>query len=394
VSPLPRKILMTVDAVGGVWRYAMDLGSSLHGAGTDVIFACLGPAPSSSQLREAEAIGVIVVVDMPLDWMVAGAAELRRVPDIIGDLATRSGADLLHLNLPSQAAGLDVDVPTLVVSHSCVVTWFRAVRGSDVPADWHWQRALNQYGFDAADAVVSPSQSHADLLAGSYRGLGEISVVHNATRPLHRAAEREAVVIAAGRWWDEGKNGRTLDLAARDCQWPIKMAGSQQGPNGQFQRIEHAVAVGEVSAAEVRNLMGRAEAFVSPSIYEPFGLAPLEAARPACPWCFPTSPPIANCGAARPYSHHPVVRRLSPKRSTRSLRRPFCVPVSASVPPSAPPASPFRVSSTGCGPPMRAPCAAGSLQSSGPLHEVRVLHQLPRVRLEPRQRALPAWSDA
>lgn len=280
---LPRKILMTVDAVGGVWRYAMDLGIELQRSGIDVAFACFGPPPSPLHRCEAESIGELAVVGEPLDWMVPSAGALRAVPEAIAAIAQRTGADLLHLNLPSQAAGFEIDVPVVVVSHSCVVSWFRAVRHGDLPRDWKWQKELNQNGFAAADVVVSPSRSHADLLASCYPDLKDVAVVHNAVRPIRGPTARDDFVIAAGRWWDDGKNARTLDRAARDCRLPIKMAGSQRGPNGQHQPIGNAIALGEVSGAQVRELMSAAAAFVSPSIYEPFGLAPLEAASAGLP---------------------------------------------------------------------------------------------------------------
>jgi glycosyltransferase involved in cell wall biosynthesis len=274
---------MTVDAVGGVWRYAMDLAAGLASSGTAVVFACLGPQPSTAQVAEAEAIGELVVLPAPLDWTARSESELRDVPRQIAELGLRMGADLLHLNAPSQAAGLESELPVLVVSHSCVVTWFRAVRGTDVPDDWRWQRTLNQQGLDAADAVVAPSRSHAELLAASYTDLGYVHVVHNSVRPIAAAAEPEPYAVAAGRWWDDGKNGRTLDRAAALASVPVRMAGSQNGPNGQYVAIEHAEALGEVKSSAVRELMAGAQMFVSPSVYEPFGLAPLEAASAGLP---------------------------------------------------------------------------------------------------------------
>ena len=48
----PRRILMTADAVGGVWQYATELASALAGLGHETILALLGPPPSDAQ-REA-----------------------------------------------------------------------------------------------------------------------------------------------------------------------------------------------------------------------------------------------------------------------------------------------------------------------------------------------------
>jgi glycosyltransferase involved in cell wall biosynthesis len=278
----PRKLLMTVDAVGGVWRYAMDLARGLQESGVSIVIACLGPQPTPPQRVEAEKIGELVLLNAPLDWMVTDADDLVDVPYQIGEVATRTAADLLHLNVPSQAAGLDIGRPLLVVSHSCVVTWFRTVRGS-LPPEWHWQRRLNQKGFDNADAVVAPSASHAAMLAACYSGLDDVEVVHNAVRPISAGVKRRLFGLAAGRWWDDGKNGRVLDRAAAMSHIPIQMVGSLRGPNGQYLCIENAHALGEVDAENVRELMARASVFVSPSVYEPFGLAPLEAASSGLP---------------------------------------------------------------------------------------------------------------
>jgi glycosyltransferase involved in cell wall biosynthesis len=275
---------MCVDAVGGVWRYAMDLGAALHARGIEVVFACFGPPASVRQIAEAEAVGRFVAVEAPLDWTAAGEDKLSEVPHHIARLVDEHGIDLLHLNLPSQAAGLDLSVPVVVVSHSCVVTWFRAVRGTAVSPDWAWQERLNRDGFTAADLALAPSRSHAALLSACYGPLPHLQVVYNASRPAPAAAtEREPFIIAAGRWWDEGKNGKTLDQAAENARWPVMMAGSLSGPNGQYLPLRYAKPLREIGNADLRSLMARAGAFVSPSIYEPFGLAALEAALAGTP---------------------------------------------------------------------------------------------------------------
>jgi hypothetical protein len=104
-------------------------------------------------------------------------------------------------------------------------------------------------------------------------------VVPNASQPPKIICHKENFVFAAGRWWDEGKNGSVLDAAAPEIAWPVLMAGPVRGPNGQFAPIQYAGALGELPYREVCTLMARAGIFVSPSIYEPFGLAALEAAH-------------------------------------------------------------------------------------------------------------------
>jgi len=274
----PRRVLMTLDAVGGVWRYAMDLGRALAGRGTEVVFACLGPAPNALQRREAESCGELVVLDAPLDWLVEGAEELSSVPGKLAELAGRHAVDLLHCNVPSQAAGLSLDIPIVAAAHSCVVTWFRAVRGEDVPPGWAWQRQLNQAGLDAADIVLAPSSSFAELLVGSYGEMHHLRVVYNAVPSPAATMAKEPFVLSAGRWWDEGKNGATLDTAAAISSWPVLMAGSVASPGGQRIHLREARWLGELPHPELCKLLSRAAIFCSPSLYEPFGLAPLEAA--------------------------------------------------------------------------------------------------------------------
>jgi len=214
----------------------------------------------------------------PLDWIVDDESELRPVAGRIAELAGDFAVDLVHLNLPSQAAGLSVPIPVVAVSHSCVVTWFHAVRGTDVPPAWSWQRWINAAGLRNADAVVAPSHSHARMLTACYGPVDSLRVVYNASRPATVSTEKEPFVLAAGRWWDDGKNGRVLDRAAAGSTWPVRMAGRQRGPSGQFMPIESAEYLGELPGATLRQLMGSAAIVASPSVFEPFGLAALEGA--------------------------------------------------------------------------------------------------------------------
>lgn len=272
----PQRVLMTLDAVGGVWRYAMDLAKGLEPHGVRFLFAGLGPEPGPAQKAEAEALGDLVWLDGPLDWTTEDEAALDVLPRAIEALA--SNVDLIHLNAPTQAAGLRTEKPVLVVSHSCVVTWFAAVKGETCPPGWSWQMSRNKAGLSAADLIVAPSRSHARALEKSYGALPALSVVYNASAaPRETSATKQEIVFAAGRWWDEGKNAGLLDAVASRIDWPVRMAGSLQSPSGQSVELSHAEALGSLPAAEVHQHLSQAAIVVSPSLYEPFGLVPLEA---------------------------------------------------------------------------------------------------------------------
>lgn len=277
------KVLMTLDAVGGVWRYALDLASGLTARGVRVVLAGLGPQPSAEQSAEARAVGPLEWGEAPLDWMAGAPDDLAGVAPWIDALATKYGVDLLHLNLPTQAVGLRCGLPVLTVSHSCLATWFAAVRGTAVPQDMAWQAALTAEGLAAADLIVAPTRAHAEAVTAAYGMTSPIEVVHNSSQiPLPRSA-RAAEIVAVGRWWDDGKNGAALDTAAEGCAWPVTLLGATDGPNGARIALNHARASGSLPHPQVMARICRAGIFCAPSLYEPFGLSVLEAARAATP---------------------------------------------------------------------------------------------------------------
>ncbi len=67
---IPRHILMSTDAVGGVWTYAIDLSRGLSALGVEVTLAVLGPAPGPQQAATAQAIRCVRLLEtgLPLDW--------------------------------------------------------------------------------------------------------------------------------------------------------------------------------------------------------------------------------------------------------------------------------------------------------------------------------------
>lgn len=272
-------VLMTLDAVGGVWRYAMDLASALVPHGFSFVFAGFGPPPQPHQRQEAERLGTLIWHHAPLDWMVETGEALEGIGALIRETARAEGAGLIHLNLPSQAADLNAPVPVVTVSHSCVPSWFRQTRGEAPPDHWRWHVDLNRRGLEQADVAIAPSSSHAQTLHQVYGQGPKIQVVHNSSRASLCRNAGEPFVFAAARWWDDAKNAAVLDAAAAQIRWPVQLAGPLNGPSGARRQISSAAPLGEIPHAGVTGQMRRAAIFVSPSLYEPFGLAALEAAR-------------------------------------------------------------------------------------------------------------------
>jgi len=276
----PKRVLITLDAVGGLWRYSVDLARCLAAEGIECVLVGFGPAPSEAQQRECcdRRNVALTWTRQPLDWMVEEESALDEVGDTLIALGREWDVDLLHLNLPSQAAMIAHGLPIVVTSHSCIATWWQAVRGNALPPTWQWHRTLTKRGLSRADAVMTPTRSHGDALIESYGPMDKFYVVANATAMACPPNADEPIVFAAGRWWDEGKNASTLDAAATRSRWPVAMAGAVTGPNGQNVRLQHARSLGELSANATFGWMSCAGIFASTAIYEPFGLAVLEAA--------------------------------------------------------------------------------------------------------------------
>ena len=272
-----RRGLITLDAVGGVWRYAIDVARGLQAHGVDSLLVGFGPEPNAEQRAEC-GNSEVVWTHEPLDWTVSDSRDLDRGTNMLASLAREWNADLMHLNLPSQAAGLPDECPVVVASHSCVPTWWHAVQGTNLPPAWAWQTEHNRAGLQRADAVIVASKSHAAALASVYGQLPPLHVIHNATAVEPANRPKEPMVLSVGRWWDPGKNGAILDEAAATTSWPVILAGPLEGPSGQHAVFRNVRTPGALPHLDVLGLMRRSAIFAAPSRYEPFGLAVVEAA--------------------------------------------------------------------------------------------------------------------
>jgi glycogen synthase len=277
----PRRVLMTADAVGGVWHYALELARGLAGSDIEVVLAVLGPAPAPEQALAAAAIDGLTLVHggVALEWMPGAGRDLDTAGSWLLDLEKTFAPDLIHLNGFAHAT-LSWRVPTVVVAHSCVLTWWRAVHDEDAPADWADYRRRTRAGLRAADLVVAPTRAFLEQVQALYGPLRRTRCIWNGCGPFEApATAKEPLIFAAGRVWDKGKNLQALAATAHRLAWPLAVAGAgapQQG-NG-----DRAPWLGPLSAEAIRRWYARAAVFVLPARYEPFGLAALEAAMARC----------------------------------------------------------------------------------------------------------------
>jgi glycosyltransferase involved in cell wall biosynthesis len=281
---LPPRLLMTTDTVGGVWTYALDLARGLADAGVETALVVLGPPPGEHQRAAAEAIAGLTLIEtgLPLDWLAREPAEVLEVGAALRGLARGLRADVIHLNGPAVAAIGGFPAPVIGACHSCLATWWSAVKAGPLPDDFRWRTQLLWQGLHACDLLVAPTRAFAEDTARTYE-IPPPRVVWNGRRPQSaHAGPRERIVLAAGRLWDEGKNMQSLDAAAQQVAAPVIMAGPLRGPSGEAVGLRHTRVLGRLSEAEMAGWLARAQVFASPARYEPFGLGVLEAAQAGC----------------------------------------------------------------------------------------------------------------
>jgi glycosyltransferase involved in cell wall biosynthesis len=288
---MTRRLFLTADAVGGVWQYATELTRALAPLGYQVTVALLGPPPSPAQ-RGALDGATLVETGLALDWVAADAATVLETGAAIARLAEAHRADIVQLNQPALAAGGAFAMPLVAVAHSCVGTWWRAVRGdAPEPADFAWQTALMQRGLAQADAIVAPSHAFAAALQARYALPAAPLAVHNGRSPICTSpGPIHDFAFTAGRLWDQGKGIATLDRAAARLSVPFKAAGPLTGPNRQSIEVANLYAPGPLSDGAIADCLCARPVFVSAARYEPFGLAVLEAALAGCPLVLADTP--------------------------------------------------------------------------------------------------------
>ncbi len=301
---------MTTDAVGGVWRYSLDAARALEAHGVQTTLAVVGPDPSPDQQVEAAGLHVMAT-GLPLDW---AGAELPEITQAARELAALAADyDVVQLNQPAFASLADWPVPVLAAAHSCVATWWSMVEGdAPFPAELAWQPELMRAGLNAAAASIAPTAAFAAMLAARHHLARVPIAVHNgrAAAPLVpvapiraraaagnkrdlRAPANDATasasaqpsadaVMACGRLWDTGKNMALLDRIAPRLPLPVRMFGAVEGPNGARFIGASVQLYGQTSTVDLARHFAARPIFAAPSLYEPFGLAVLEAAQAGC----------------------------------------------------------------------------------------------------------------
>ncbi|HET9597683.1 MAG TPA: glycosyltransferase family 4 protein [Anaeromyxobacteraceae bacterium] len=280
-------VLMTVDTVGGVFTYALELAAALAARGAAVALAAKGGVLSDDQWSEARRVPALEVfesADRP-EWMDDPWDDVARSSAWLLGLEERLRPDVVHLNEYAHGA-LPFRAPAVVVGHSCVCSWFEAVHGAPPPPSFERYRREVAKGLASASMVIAPTRWMLSALERHYGALPRGRVVPNGRCPRRfPPGEKEPFVLCAGRLWDEAKNAAVLDAAAERLRWPVLLAGEDEHPDpAHAGRVapRHARPLGRLSPAALSAFYGRAAVYCAPARYEPFGLSILEAALAGC----------------------------------------------------------------------------------------------------------------
>lgn len=282
------KLLMTADAVGGVWTYALELARALAPYGIEIALAIMGNPPSSMQRRELRAVPNVTLYESryKLEWMDDPWPDVDAAGDWLLDLDANVAPDIVHLNGYAHAA-LAWNAPKLVVCHSCVLSWWQAVKGEPAPGIWCTYRQRVSDGVHAADYLVAPSETMLSAIISLYGrpSCPTLVVPNGRDAALFPPREKHPYIFSAGRLWDEAKNIAALESVSSSLEWPVYVAGNSRGAGTSAQpqpSIRHCHSLGFLDARELSGWLASASIFCLPARYEPFGLGALEAALAGC----------------------------------------------------------------------------------------------------------------
>lgn len=284
-------ILITADTIGGVWTYTRELVSGLIRRGVRVTLVSFGDIPRPEQMEWMDGLANLDYrpTAFKLEWMQDCEADLAASAEYLESVVRESKPDLLHLSQFYYGA-LKCSVPRIVVAHSDVVSWWVEVRQQEPPdSEWTaWYRAAVSRGIVKANAVVAPSRWMLEQVARHYAKPSFGSVIYNGRSPLlfNPHVSKDELIMTVGRLWDSGKNASLL--LRQEMPAPVTIAGSERHPESKGTAFggkdaRHGVHFEpHQNEKQLIQLFARAPIYAATSRYEPFGLAPLEAALSRC----------------------------------------------------------------------------------------------------------------
>ncbi len=299
-------ILVTADAIGGVWTYTRELVSGLISRGEQVTLVSFGEIPTPQQTEWIDALSLAGAklefhpTAFKLEWMQESEDDLNASAEYLKAIIAETKPDLLHFNQYFYG-NLECEVPRIVVAHSDIVSWWMAVHGTE-PKDGRWIRKYRGYvsqGLSHATAVVAPTRWMLEQVKKHYAAPKLGSVVYNGRSPklFNPHISKDDSALTVGRIWDFGKNAALLTRIDPPCI--VHVVGSTKNPEtvvtsaGMVESSTPKLFFkGVLADLQLQQLYARSGLYIATSRYEPFGLAPLEAALSRCAIVASDIPPL------------------------------------------------------------------------------------------------------
>ena len=277
---------MTGDTAGGVWTFTLDLAQGLTERGVEVCLATFGPRLTEEQRQSAARIKGLQWLHhtSKLEWMEDPWLDVKAAGHWLRDVARAYRPELIHLNTLCHA-NRPWNLPVVTTVHSCVASWWAAVKQSPLPREWSRYRFEVESSLRSSTLLTAPSRALLTTVEKHYSvDVAGSLVIHNGRNPAaFHAVSKEPFLLSAGRLWDDAKNISAVANLAPHLPWPVYLAGDAAGPNGQtIGTQQNCNLLGQLSTAELSTWYARAAIFAEPARYEPFGLAILEAALSGC----------------------------------------------------------------------------------------------------------------
>jgi glycosyltransferase involved in cell wall biosynthesis len=285
-SEQPRRILLTADTAGGVWTFALELAQGLIERRFEICLATFGPTLTDEQRRSAGRISDLQWLHhtSKLEWMEEPWPDIKAAGHWLREVARAYRPELIHLNTLCHA-NRHWNLPVVTTVHSCVASWWAAVRKSQLPLEWNRYRFEVESSLRSSTLLIAPSRALLTDIDRHYNidTTGSL-VIHNGRNlAAFHTRPKEPLVLCAGRLWDDAKNISAVASVAPHLLWPVYLAGDAAGPNGQtMSPQENCNLLGQLGIAELSAWYSRAAIFAEPARYEPFGLSILEAALSGC----------------------------------------------------------------------------------------------------------------
>jgi glycosyltransferase involved in cell wall biosynthesis len=155
--------------------------------------------------------------------------------------------------------------------------------------EWlHWYRRIVTRGLHEATTVVAPSRWMLEQIESNYGKLASASVIHNGRTPalFNPYISKQETAVTLGRLWDSGKNVSLL--LKQEMPGPVRIVGCDRHPDLQNHSFVAETIRPNISLdphqdeRQITQTLARAGIYAATSQYEPFGLAPVEAALSRC----------------------------------------------------------------------------------------------------------------